>query len=225
MRKRITAQNLKWTCGWLAVAGLALCWWLPLPLHPAADSGPPWIYGNPEARFTVTLYTNLECPHCRFYLPQLQRWIVTNDHVNLAWPDLPLPQNEPASSREARLLECVGQPEGPEGLWGAGVWVYLHSQSNGQGLATVSTSSGGTPGLQRCLAGEAVAQTAARQNTEASQNGLNATPTLRLIDNHTQHTVILESPIEPDALLSAVDLLSAPELSEMPADMISDMPR
>lgn len=84
MRKRITAQNLKWTCGWLAVAGLALCWWLPLPLHPAADSGPPWIYGNPEARFTVTLYTNLECPHCRFYLPNCSAG--SSPTITSTWP-------------------------------------------------------------------------------------------------------------------------------------------
>ena len=54
---------------------------------------------------------------------------------------------------------------------------------------------------------------------------MNATPPLRLTDNHTQHTLILEGPIEPDALLSAVDLLSALDLAEMPADVISDMPR
>lgn len=41
-------------------------------------------------------------------------------------------------------------------------------------------------------------------------------PTLRLTDNHTQHTLILEDPIDPDALLSAVDLLSAPEILKCP---------
>lgn len=134
MRKRIPAHNLKWTCGWLTIAGLALCWWLPLPLRSAANDSPPGIYGNPEARFTIALYADLECPHCRVYLPQLQRWIVTNDHVNLAWHHLPLPQPEPAASREARLAECVGQFDGREGFWGAVVWVYLHTQGNGPGV-------------------------------------------------------------------------------------------
>lgn len=91
MGKRMSATNLKWACGWLAAAVLALCWWLPLPFRSTADDGPPRIYGNPEARFTITLYADLECPRCQAYLPQLQRWIVTNDHVNLAWRHLPLP--------------------------------------------------------------------------------------------------------------------------------------
>ena len=225
MRKRMTAHNLKWTCGWLAVAGLALCWWLPLPFRSAANDSPPWIYGNPEARFTITPYADLECPHCRIYLPQLQRWIVTNDHVNLAWHHLPLPQHDPAASRDARLVECVGQLEGREGFWGAVVWVYVHTQGNGRGLATGTTYPGSTPSLQHCLAGEEVSQTVATQKAEAAQNGLNAIPSLRLIDNHTRHTVILQGPIEPDALLSAVDLLSAPDIAEMPADVVSDMPR
>ena len=50
MRKRMSATNLKWACGWLAAAVLALCWWLPLPFRSTADDGPPRIYGNPEAR-------------------------------------------------------------------------------------------------------------------------------------------------------------------------------
>ena len=158
MRKWISATNVKWAVGWLALAGLALSWWQPF--RSTNDNGPAWIYGNPEARFTVALYADLECPHCQMYLPQLQRWIVTNDHVNLAWHPLPLPQHELVSGREA----------------------------------------------------------------EGSQNVLNATPTLRLIDNHTQRTLTLQGPIEPDALLSAVDLLSAPDISEVPADVISDMP-
>jgi protein-disulfide isomerase len=225
MHKRITANNLKWAGGWLAAAVLALCWWLPLPFRSAANDGPPWIYGNPDARFTVVLHADLECPHCRIYLPQLQRWIVTNDHVNLAWHHLPLPQHEPAASREARLVECVGQLEGREGFWGAVVWVYLHTQGNGRGLAADTSYPDSSSSLQRCLVGEQVAQTVDAQKAEAMQSGLNVTPTLRLIDNHTRHTLILHGPIEPDALLSAVDLLSAPEISEMPADVISDMPR
>ncbi|MCX2890643.1 MULTISPECIES: thioredoxin domain-containing protein [Pseudomonas] len=225
MHERMSATNLKWACGWLAAAVLALCWWLPLPFRSTADDGPPRIYGNPEARFTITLYADLECPHCQVYLPQLQRWIVTNDHVNLAWRHLPLPLHEPAASREARRMECVGQPEGREGLWGKVVWIYLHTQGNGRRLASEQDYPDISPSLQRCLAGERAAQVVDTQKAEALETGFNPTPTLRLTDNHTQHTLILEGPIDHDVLLSAVDLLGAAEIFEMPADGISDMPR
>ncbi|MCO1619206.1 thioredoxin domain-containing protein [Pseudomonas putida] len=201
-----------------------MCWWLPLPFRSTADDGPQRIYGNPEARFTITLYADLECPHCQAYLPQLQRWIVTNDHVNLAWRHLPLPQHEPAASREARLVECLGQRESREGVWGAVLRVYLHTQGNGRGLAAGHDYPDIGPPLQHCLAGERAAQFVDTQKAQALENGFNTSPTLRLTDNHTQHTLILEDPIDPDALLSAVDLLSASEIFEMPADVISDCP-
>lgn len=63
-----------------------------------------------------------------------------------------------------------------------------------------------------------------------------ATPTLRLIDNHTSTDLLLPAgPVEGDALLSAIDLLmamasetaeeSVTTTSEMPADVVGDMPR
>ena len=197
MRKRISANNLKWACGWLAAATLALSWWQPLPFRSAANEGTLWIYGNPDARFTLALYANLECPHCRVYLQQLQRWIVTNDHVNLAWRHQAPPQHELAASRETRLPECAGQREGREGFWGAVVWVYLHIQGNERGLAAGTDDPDTGPSLQRCLAGEQAAQVVDTRKTQALQHGSTATPTLRLTDNHTQHTLILEGPSNP----------------------------
>ncbi len=113
MLKRMSKTNVKWALSWFALIVLVVLLWQPFRGQ-VTDSpdGPPWIYGNPDARFTVALYADLECPHCRVYLPQLQRWVVSNDHVNLAWHHLPLPQHEPAASRGAELAECVGQLEG-----------------------------------------------------------------------------------------------------------------
>jgi hypothetical protein len=63
-----------------------------------------------------------------------------------------------------------------------------------------------------------------------------ATPSLRLHDRETGQAILLQGPIEGDALLSAIDLLTSsgdepamtetlPEIPEMPADNVSDMPR
>ncbi|MEA5673491.1 thioredoxin domain-containing protein [Pseudomonas sp. MH2] len=107
MLKRMSKTNTQWALGWCALIVLVVLLWQPFHAQMIdKPDGPPWIYGNPEARFTVALYADLECPHCQVYLPQLQRWVVTNDHVNLAWHHLPLPQHEPAASREAALAEC-----------------------------------------------------------------------------------------------------------------------
>ncbi|MGV8520902.1 disulfide bond formation protein DsbA, partial [Pseudomonas aeruginosa] len=54
---------------------------------------------------------------------------------------------------------------------------------------------------------------------------------LRLHDRETGKAILLQGPIEGDALLSAMDMLAAgdpaatPTTSEMPADVVGDMPR
>lgn len=75
------------------------------------------------------------------------------------------------------------------------------------------------------------------QATEATNSGVTATPSLRLQDRQTGRAILLQGPIEGDALLSAMDMLAAEDTasdsaitpvtptSEMPADVVGDMPR
>ena len=78
--------------------------------------------GNPEGRFTLTLYADLECPFCREYFPQLKRWVGNNTDVALQWHHQPLAAHEPAASAEARLAECAAEAGGrPLPALGVGV--------------------------------------------------------------------------------------------------------
>lgn len=65
---------------------------VPLPAHGKAEraaettlsSGPPWIYApRDDARFTITLYADLECPYCKAYLPVLKTWIDRQDRKSV----------------------------------------------------------------------------------------------------------------------------------------------
>ena len=51
------------------------------------------------------------------------------------------------------------------------------------------------------------------QAAEATKSGVNATPSLRLLDRQTGQAVLLQGPIEGDALLSALDMLAAGDMS------------
>jgi protein-disulfide isomerase len=86
----------------------------------AAHDGPPWIYGKPDARFTVVEYADLECPYCRAYFPVLKHWIDANPDVNWQWHHLPLSIHEPAATSEARLAECVGETGDSAGVLAGG---------------------------------------------------------------------------------------------------------
>lgn len=205
-----------------------------LPSHaetvPSAPSGPPWRYGQPDARFTVVEYADLKCPFCRTYFPVLKRWIDGHPEVNWQWHHLPLAMYEPAASAEARLVECVGEAGGPTAFWQAVEWVYAHTRGDGQGLPEGLGYPDLKPAAQQCLTSDRPDVVIRTQVAEAAKNGVTATPALQLRDRESGKTLLLHGPVEGDALLSALDLLAAnstadPSLKEMPADPIGDMPR
>ena len=231
-----------------ALAALLLIWFvsrstsesspqLPAPIDTAQVPGPPWQMGNPEGRFTLTLYADLECPFCREYFPQLKRWVGNNSDVALQWHHQPLAAHEPAASIEARLTECAAEAGGHAAFWQAVEWVYAHTRSDGQGLPDDLRYPGTTSAIEQCMASERPNVAIRAQAAEATKSSVTATPSLRLLDRQTGQAILLQGPIEGDALLSAMDLLAAGDMasdaaaspatptSEMPADVVGDMPR
>ncbi|UQP97333.1 thioredoxin domain-containing protein [Xanthomonas arboricola pv. juglandis] len=211
--------RLRWAVAAIVLVGL-LVWLLakapdetPLPHTPGTSSdlpaGPPWIYGQADARFTLTEFADLECPYCQAYFPRLKQWIDTNPDVNWQWHHLPLPMHEPAATREALLAECAGEVGGHAGFWQAVGWIYANTHSEGQGLPPDTHFPEMTPALQGCLDSPRPADIVRRQSEEAKHAGIGATPVLRLLDRQTGKTLVLNGPVEGDGLLSAVDLLSA----------------
>ncbi|MBB0025230.1 MULTISPECIES: thioredoxin domain-containing protein [Burkholderiaceae] len=194
-----------------------------------ATSGPPWRYGRADARYTVVEYADLECPFCRAYFAVLKHWIDTHGEVNWQWHHLPLSVHEPAASADARLVECVGETNGAAAFWKAVAWVYENTRGDGQGLPEALRYPGLTAGAQRCLTSERPDAAIRAQMAAAAKDGIQVTPTLRLLDHKTGKTLVLHGPVEGDALLSAIDLLAAggtdPASKEMPAEPLGDMPR
>ncbi|MGK8652407.1 DsbA family protein, partial [Pseudomonas aeruginosa] len=190
-----------------------------------------------EGRFTLTLYADLECPFCREYFPQLKHWVGNNTDVALQWHHQPLAAHEPAASDEARLAECAAEAGGHAAFWQAVEWVYAHTRSDGQGLPDGLQYPESTPAIKQCMASERPGAAIRVQASEATKSGVTATPSLRLLDRQTGQAILLQGPIEGDALLSAMDMLAAGDMasdaaaspatptSEMPADVVGDMPR
>ena len=155
----------------------------------------------------------------------------------LQWHHQPLAAHEPAASAEARLVECAAEAGGHAAFWQAVEWVYAHTRSDGQGLPDGLRYPESTPAVEQCLASERADALIRAQAAEATKSGVNATPSLRLLDRQTGQAILLQGPIEGDALLSAMDMLAAEDptsdvaaspatpTSEMPADAVGDMPR
>lgn len=200
------------------------------PDSAAQAAGPPWQMGNQDGRFTLTLYADLECPFCRSYFPVLKRWVAGNADVALQWHHQPLAAHEPAASAEARLAECAAEVGGQAAFWRAIEWVYAHTRSDGQGLPDGLSYPDLTPAIEHCLASKRPDAVIRAQAEEATKGGVTATPSIRLHDRQTGQAILLQGPIEGDSLLSAMDMLSADDsaaapTTEMPADVVGDMPR
>ncbi|MFT3803455.1 MAG: thioredoxin domain-containing protein [Burkholderiaceae bacterium] len=199
---------------------------------PAQQAGPPWHHGAADARFTLILYADLECPYCKAYVPQVMAWVDQHPDTRLRWHHLPLPAHEPAATQLASLAECAGEAGGTAAFWQAVAWLYQHTRGDGQGLPEQARFPGQTAVLQACLNSDRTQARIQTQAREASRDGIAATPTLRVRDEATGQSLLLPGPVEADALLSALDLLTSNELpaaSAEPSDLSAiddgDMPR
>ncbi|EML7988298.1 thioredoxin domain-containing protein [Pseudomonas aeruginosa] len=232
IRKRAgRLPRLPWVVAGILVVGL-LGWLLyrtpgaPAPrtgpeapqAHPA---GPPWRHGPADARFTLTLYADLECPFCKAYYPTLMAWIDAHPEASLRWHHLPLAMHDPEASRLARVAECAGEAQGHEAFFGAIAWLYQNTRGDGQGLPTDQAWPGLTTAMRACLDSDRPAAIVRAQADEAVRSDINATPTVRLDDGLTGKSLLLHGPVEGDALLSALDLVASeetvgPKASESP---------
>jgi len=182
---------------------------------PAPASGPPWIYGQqPGARFVITFYADLECPHCKSYFPMLRSWIDLHPRVELRWHHLPLAFHEPAATRLAVAAECIGEIGGHAAFWDTVAWIFLHTNGDGRGLPDSAAIPGMAPAVEACIGSERPKDIVREHVRLATEEGIDATPTLKLEDRTTGKQLVLAGAVEDDALLSALDLVSNDDESE-----------
>lgn len=184
-------------------------------------TAPPWVYGNVQARYILIEYADLECPYCKAYFPVLKAWIDAHPEVNWQWQHRPLAIHEPAATREAWLAECAGRMNGNEGFWRAVAWIYANTRGNGEGLPASAAFPEISPKLKACLDNPDVGKAIQAQAQAAHRAGIEATPTVKLVDRASGKTIVLEGAIEGDTLLSAIDwLANSPQASAPPTSAV-----
>lgn len=179
------------------------------------SAGPPWLYGQAGARYTVTLYADLECPYCKAYFPILKSWIDSHPETVLEWSHLPLPSHEPTATELALLAECAGEAGGHSAFWNVATWIYQHTRSDGQGLPPGMSYPGVTRAVEACTASDDAKSVVRAQVQQASSEGIDATPSVKLHDSKTGKSLRLSGLLDGDALLSALDLISTEDASTL----------
>lgn len=215
---RLLRQH-RWKSGVVLVGVLMACALLIESTSSAKQPRPPapWIYGNHDARFTLTEYADLECPYCKNYFPELKAWVDAHPDVNLQWHHLPLSMHEPAASREAQLAECAGRERGNGGFWRVVELIYQQTRSDGAGLATALQVPDAelelSQAVQGCTARRSeqpqLDKEILHQAAQAAADGVHATPTIILTDSRSGHSLKLQGAADGNVLLSAVDWLAA----------------
>jgi protein-disulfide isomerase len=186
----------------------------PLTANPVAaahaDESPitsAWTYGQPAARFSLTVYADLECPYCAQHLPKLRAWIDEHPDANLQWQHLPLAIHEPHATARARWAECVGQTQGNRAFWEAISTAYAEAGRATRDRSLVEASAPAR--VTACLQSTAPDRIIRAQVNAAARLGISSTPTLVLNDRHSGKSITLRGPAEGDVLLSAIDLLAS----------------
>ncbi|CAJ4801764.1 DSBA-like thioredoxin domain protein [Burkholderia pseudomallei] len=190
-----------------------------------STAAPSWVYGNVQARYTLIEYADLECPYCKAYFPVLKAWIDAHPEVNWQWQHRPLAIHEPAATRDARLAECAGRTNGNEGFWRAVAWIYANTRGNGEGLSASTVFPEAAPKLQACLDNPDVGKTVHAQAEAASRAGIEATPTVKLVDRSSGKAIVLEGAVEGDTLLSAMDWMADSSQTKTPPTSATVNPR
>ncbi|ENZ0349290.1 DsbA family protein (plasmid) [Morganella morganii] len=150
-----------------------------------------YIYGNPDARFTLVNYEDLECPFCKQFhkTPKYLVDTANNGAVNWEWRHFNLAFHEPMATKAAMTAECVAEQKGPKGFWGATNYWFEHTQGNGKGFE----DSAGIPALfeldkaafDTCMQDPKIIQRIKRDMDAGTKDGVNGTPTTIVIDNKT----------------------------------------
>ncbi|MDP3995392.1 MAG: DsbA family protein [bacterium] len=77
-----------------------------------------WIRGNPDADITIVEYSDIECPYCKTFHPEISQAIDEySDDVRWVYRHFPLTSIHPKAPKEAEAVECAGELGGNDGFW------------------------------------------------------------------------------------------------------------
>lgn len=152
--------------------------------------GDTWVYGNPDARFTLYTFADTQCSFCqRFHTTPKELVAASDGLVNAQYHPMTIMNR--LSEPQAVASECAGQLEGNRAFW-----VYLDELYTNVDSATTSqsmTDLAGAIGLDEeafasCLRDQDVIAQVREDNRSAQNQGITGTPTSIIIDHSTGNT-------------------------------------
>tara|TARA_R110001592_G_scaffold221139_2_gene475810 strand:- start:17958 stop:18680 length:723 start_codon:yes stop_codon:yes gene_type:complete len=155
------------------------------------------LYGHPDARFSISVFTDIECPYCRQMHGELKRVVESsNGAVNWKIIHFPLGIHNPAAAIEAQALECVKESYGNRTAWAFLDAMIEDTQGNGKGIDNLP-DFGREMGLsgsaiQNCLNSDAHKDTINAGYQRGVNAGITGTPAMIINDNSTGRSSLVK---------------------------------
>lgn len=175
------------------------------------------IYGDPDAPISLIAYSDFECPFCkRFHSTPKDIVDAYPEEVNWVYRHFPLPMHAPGAQRQAEAAECAGELGGNEAFWAYTDAIYARTESNGNGfpltgLAPLAAEIGlDETHFQTCLNEERHAERVREDVAEASQLGVDSTPTVIIRQNRTGEVRLRAGALPKDVFTAEIEAMLVP---------------
>ena len=172
------------------------------------------IYGNPQARFLMQEFSDLECPFCKdFFSVPKEVSDLSKGQVAVEWVHTPLSFHEPMATQEAIVAECVFEQKGNRAFWVAMHQIFDTTGGNGRGSKIMGRFVDDF-GLDRdkyltCINSQEMKDRIAKSRQLASEHGVDGTPALLITDRETGNTTLLSGAQPAQAIMQAIEQLNA----------------
>lgn len=188
---------------------------IPVASSPADSDASPdnWIYGHPNARFTLVEMTDTECPYCRQHIPVIKT-LIESSASNINGALLHVPVQGEASRRQAVAIECAGEQGGSDAAWKFLLTVMERTRGNGSGVVTPMVSIANEHGLdtQRfsaCLDSVEVIDRVMADLDNAVELQIAQTPSTLIFDNQSGKSILLQGGYaSADGIINAIETLT-----------------
>lgn len=193
------------------------------------------VLGNRDARYSMIVYEDLECPFCKVFAEIPEKAIEQIKDLNFISRANPLPFHMPVAAKEAVLAECVAEELGDKGYFDFTRKVFKLTLTNGQGLPEVKETLNiglmeenalinsfkkdekslfavakevGVKDIRSvfdCYRDKDTSVKIQNLLTESNKYGINGTPTTVLKDNKTGRSKMIAGVLPEDAFIQEVN--------------------